>query len=287
MQYDVFSKRFFQLSGKYILREFLGIKSKSFEIVDLPQEIFKIIRTDVPLFVKISGQKPKYFLIEFQTKWTKEMPFRLMLYHDLFKDKYKAPIRPVVLLFDDKVSPKGEYKDEAHTFHFTIIQLSKLKIESYLKTPIPELIPLLGLMKNGPQNMDKLADIIYISDKDEILKGELLATLANFISLRDRKLASSLFEKWRKIMISTPLMEKIKKEFKEEGLQEGKLEGLQEGKLEGLQEQLRDLTKLRFGSLSDSDSFKIKNCTDTEKLRTAMRSLFTAASVEEVLSNLN
>ena len=88
-------------------------------------------------------------------------------------------------------------------------------------------------MKNGPENIDKLAELVYNSDREENIKSELLSTLANFVSLRDKETALLLLNKWRTIMITTPLMEEVKAEGEAKGIRIGEAKGIQIGETKG------------------------------------------------------
>lgn len=97
MRYDVASK-VVEYGNEAILRRFLGIDPQEVELIEeLPQETAGLRRSDYPLRVKVSGVE-RIILLEFQTRWSWDLPLRLLEYYARFKMRYRLPVMGVVMI---------------------------------------------------------------------------------------------------------------------------------------------------------------------------------------------
>lgn len=236
--------------------------------------------------------------IEFQTKYSENLPKRMLEYAVRLESRYNLPVSSYLIILTKPINKylpipyKYEWKNEKGeitlSFRYKVINIWDLKREEWEK--YNGLIPLLPLMK-GKETIDeympKYKEKIQNLDATKEEKSDIATCLAliNSVYLNIEELKKI----WRDIMIASPLYKEILKEGKIEGLSEGMAKGLSkglsegkaEGKAEGLQESILTMVELEFKTVPKSIKTKIQKIFSIDKLRAILRSFKSISSLKD------
>jgi len=98
------------------------------------------------------------------------------------------------------------------------------------------------------------------------------------IGISDKFIDEAYVQKMMEVMKMTRVLQRLYKEFKEEGRIEGKAEGISSGK----QEDVIKLLKKKFKTLPEPLADKIKSINSVEKLEEILLSILDISSLDEV-----
>ena len=236
-------------------------------IGELPKETVSIRSTDFPIKITEKSGKKYILLLEVQTYWKKEKVMDMISYKARFQNRYKLPVRSVMLLLKENNKAINFYKDSELQFTFELIKIWQLEPEEIFERKLYFLYPFIPLMKGGKKTIDKTEEKLYKEIKERDKKSELLTSLALLAGLVDKDIAGKLLLRRKDIMIESPVYDMIKEEGIRKGLQEGLWKGMQKGRLEGKLEDARKMFLKGYGledimditGLSVQEIEKIKN----------------------------
>ena len=256
MQYDVAAKVVVQHGKEAILRWFLGIDPEEVELIEeLPQESVSLRRSDFPMWVRTKDGRERIVLLEFQTRWERDVPLRLLEYTVRFKLRYHLPVQAVLILLRRREGIEGVYEDESIRFRYHLVKLWQMRTEEVLKGGEIWLYPFVPVMECEERDILDAEEKIYESDLDRRDKADLLTALAIFSGFRGEEIVRELLRRRRDIMIESPAYEIIK----EEGIREGLQQGLQQGMLEEAREMVLRAFGVRFKVVPPDIEGKIRS----------------------------
>jgi len=278
MQYDVAAKVVVQHGKEAILKWFLHIDPEEVELLEeIPQESVSLRRSDFPLWVKTKDGKEKIVLLEFQTRWERDVPIRLLEYHVRFLLRYHLPVVSVLILFRRREGIEGVYEDESIRFRYHLIKMWQMKAEEVLERGEIWLYPFVPVMEGGIEEIYKAEEGIYRSDLSRGDKADLLTALAIFSGFKGEQIVRELLRRRRDIMIESPAYEIIK----EEGIREGLQQGLQQGMLEDAREMVLRAFGVRFKVVPPDIEEKVRSINSRATLVTLHEIAITCKDPDE------
>ncbi|MCD6507921.1 hypothetical protein J7M22_15040, partial [Candidatus Poribacteria bacterium] len=265
-----------------IVQLLFGIKPDHVSLIErLPQESVSLRRSDFPLMVETEDER-FILLLEFQTRWEREIPLRLLEYMARLKMEYEIRIVPAVMLFMPSRVAREEYEDEHVRFRFRLLRMWEMDGREIYERGEIRLYPFLPVMRGGEEVVREAEEEIYRSGLSMSEKADLLTAMAIFAGLRSREMAKELVRRRRDIMIQSAAYEIIKEEGIREGIKQGIQQGLQQGLQEGLREAIESLLKVKFGVEGTRLMERLKEDTPVERLRALKNAVEVAESLGEI-----
>jgi predicted transposase YdaD len=282
MRYDVASKVTVEIARYSIVELLFGIRPSHVSLIErLPQESVSLRRSDFPLMVEMEDER-FILLLEFQTRWEREIPLRLLEYMARLKMEYELRVVPAVMLFMPSRVASDEYEDEHIRFRFRLLRMWEMDGREVYERGEVRLYPFLPVMRGGEDVLREAEEEIYRSDLSVSEKADLLTAMAIFAGLRSREMAMELVRRRRDIMIQSAAYEIIKEEGIREGIKQGIQQGLQQGLQEGLREAIESLLKVKFGVEGTKLMEKLNEDASIQKLRAVKSAIEVAKSIREV-----
>jgi len=217
--------------------------------------------------------------IEFQTRYNKTLPRRMLEYAVRLESRYKLPVSSYLIILAKPakkyfpIPEQYEWKNEKGvlilSFRYKVINIWDLQREEWEN--YNGLIPLLPLMKGTEtieEYMPKYRKKIQNLNATKEEKADIATCLAliNSVYLNIEELKKI----WRDIMIASPLYKEILKEGKEEG------------KSEGLQESILTMLELEFGKVPKNIKTKLQQIKSIDKLRAILKNFKSISSLKEL-----
>jgi predicted transposase YdaD len=229
------------VTGGLAIREFLN--------VELP----KVQQRRVDLVLLLADGSILH--LEFQSTNQPDMPYRMAIYHVLLADRYRRPLRHVVLYVGQaKMRMTGRLDTGLMQFTYNLKDIREIQAETLLETGKPADYALAILAGGGPERLSEIVE--RIADLEGPRRDRALAQLVILCGLRplSSRLELELARMGLVIDISkNVILQRLRKEAIEEGKQEGwqvgRQAGRQEGRQEAMQTVLRDQLKTKFGRL--------------------------------------
>ena len=282
MRYDVASKVTVEIARYSIVQLLFGIKPDHVSLIErLPQESVSLRRSDFPLMVETEDER-FILLLEFQTRWEREIPLRLLEYMARLKMEYDIRVVPAVMLFMPSRVASDEYENEHVRFRFRLLRMWEMDGREIYERGEIRLYPFLPVMRGGEEVVREAEEEIYRSELSMSEKADLLTAMAIFAGLKSREMAMELVRRRRDIMIQSAAYEIIKEEGIREGIKQGIQQGLQQGLQEGLREAIESLLKVKFGVEGTRLMERLKEDTPVERLRALKNAVEVAKSLEEI-----
>jgi len=282
MRYDVASKVTVEIARYSIVQLLFGIKPDHVSLIErLPQESVSLRRSDFPLMVETEDER-FILLLEFQTRWEREIPLRLLEYMARLKMEYDIRVVPAVMLFMPSRVASDEYENEHVRFRFRLLRMWEMDGREIYERGEIRLYPFLPVMRGGEEVVREAEEEIYRSGLSMSEKADLLTAMAIFAGLKSREMAMELVRRRRDIMIQSAAYEIIKEEGIREGIKQGIQQGLQQGLQEGLREAIESLLKVKFGVEGTRLMERLKEDTPVERLRALKNAVEVAKSLEEI-----
>ena len=294
--YDIVSKLWIERCTEAFLKELVGARIKQFEpIEEVAQEQPAISKADYVLKAKTASGARHVFVLEFLTRWDTDKLLDFARYTLFCKKKFRLRNRPVLVLFKPSARARAIYEDECVTFRFQLLKLYEVDAAEVLARGIPELYPLIPLMKGGVALAQRANRALLESELPRSKKADLLAVLRVFLGLRDPMQAAKVMQEQdahMNVMAESPVYQEILNQGRDqgraEGLAEGEAKGLAEGeakgKAKGRAEGLRKAVELgleiRFGVEAKKVRSMIDKCSLAE-LERAAESVKTVRSLRD------
>lgn len=216
------------------------------------------------------------FHIEVQSTNDPKMPQRLLRYCFAAKEEHNTEVYScVIYLRDVGTVPQSplEWKRRDRTyllFDYTVVELSKVPFEDLKQTGRINLLPLLVLTQGGA-NRTRMQEVI--TELAEAKKADLLFVTKLFADLvfkdeADQQWLERIFAMYRDPLVQTPTYQKI--------LKEGRQEGLQEGDLKRLRQSVLDVVEVRFPSLMELAEERVPRASKPDVIESVFKTLLTA-----------
>lgn len=176
-QYDRLFKENAESIFMPLIERELGYKIVSYK--PLQEKFTKTMEREVDFLYDVNLESGKELLlhIEFQKKDDKQMIYRMGLYHGMIWQKYKKPIRHVVIyLGTGTPKMKNTLAPDEIFSQFDIINISQLKTKELLQSQVPEIVILALLSDIEEERIEGILRLIVkrikqlTSSKDKIKK---------------------------------------------------------------------------------------------------------------------
>jgi hypothetical protein len=208
------------------------------------------------------------------------------------KKKLRLTTGAVLILFTPHSSARSIYEDESITFRFRLLKLYEMDAGEFFARGIPQLYPLIPLMKGGVELAESANRKLIESDLPELDKTALLAVLSVFLGLRDKEKARKILKEQRErmnVLAESPIFQEVLQMGRDEGEAKGRMEGRMEGQIEGraqgearaLRHAVLLVLKSRFGESASAVSEALEKCSDSALLDAALVGAASVPSVED------
>jgi flagellar biosynthesis/type III secretory pathway protein FliH len=297
--YDIVSKLWIEQCSEAFLKELVGARIKEFQPIEqLAQEQPAISKADYVLKAKTPTGASEVFVLEFLTRWETKKLIDFARYSLFCKKKFGVRIRPVLVLFKAHAQARAFYRDEIATFRFQLLKLYEFEAAKVFARRLPELYPLIPLMKGGVALAEEVNRDLLESELPHSKKADLLAVLSVFLGLRDKGLAAKVRKEQNarmNVMAESPVYQEIinlgrdqgraegRMEGRAEGRVEGQAQGRAEGRVEGLRKAIELGMEIRFGAAAKKIMPVLESCSDLAQLERAAEAVKTVRSVEQFL----
>ncbi len=250
-----------------IVEEELNLKIESYKT--LPDKLPRTVEREVDFLYEVTLKNETQWIlhIEFQTSDAKNMIYRMGMYHGLVWEKYKKPIKHIVIYLGKGKAKMRKHLIESEIFRgFELINIHELDTEKLLSSQIPEVIMLAMLSKyekeQSEQILRSILGRIQRYSKSHKLTSKYIAQLIILSRLRN------LEEETIKIIEDMPVTYDIQKDgLYKRGLALGIEKGLEKGMelvvIRGLEngmsyEQVQLITQLTIEQIKEIEQKKQK-----------------------------
>lgn len=124
-----------------LIAEKLDLDIQSYKV--LPEKLPRTLEREVDFLfeIELKNQGSRILHIEFQTREDKNMIYRMGMYHGLVWEKYKLPVKHVVIYLGKGQAKMQSQLSEEEVFHgYEIINLHELDTDELLSSQVPEVI---------------------------------------------------------------------------------------------------------------------------------------------------
>lgn len=129
----------------------------------LPEKLPRTLEREVDFLfeIEVRNQGSRILHIEFQTREDKNMIYRMGMYHGLVWEKYKLPVKHVVIYLGKGQAKMQSQLSEEEVFHgYEIINLHELDTDELLSSQVPEVIILALLSHHGKERSERILRLI-------------------------------------------------------------------------------------------------------------------------------
>jgi len=224
--YDVAAKVLIESCGAEIIRQFVGIETEEFTIIEtLPQETVSLKRSDYPVLVKDIHGIIHMIILEIQTKWNRHVPLNLLDYRTRYLLKHDHEVISCVILLRPSNTADDCYRDNEVCFRYRLVKIYEMDAKQIISEQLICLMPFVPLMKNGEESLTEADNLIYQSDRTKVQKADMLTSMAILAGLISEDMPAKLIARRKDIMIESAAYDIIRTE----GFQDGIQQGIQQG----------------------------------------------------------
>ncbi len=286
MEYDITAKVLIEKSHREILQHFLGLSVlESTLLKPLPQQTATLRSSDFPLLVTDARGQRSLVVLEVQSEWEWEVPFRLLEYRcrHILHERLTDALSCVLLLRPSHVAT-DLLEDAEVRYRYRLVRVYELDPAPVVQTPIVHLLPFVPVMRGGIELTDTAERLVYESPLPHSDKADMLTGMALLAGLVSKELTQHLILRRRDLMIRSAAYEIIKEiegmtdEARGEARGEirGEAKGLAEATLETLAIRLNP-TIAAYRQLEQ----QLLKLTEPERLRGLLRAALRANDVAE------
>ena len=278
MEYDITAKVLIEKSHREILQHFLGLSVlESTLLKPLPQQTATLRSSDFPLLVTDERGQRSLVVLEVQSAWEWDVPFRLLEYRcrHILRERLADALSCVLLLRPSRVATDW-LEDAEVRYHYRLVRVYELDAAPVVQTPIVNLLPFVPVMRGGVALTDTAERLIYESDLPRADRADMLTGMAILAGLVSKELTQHLILRRRDLMIQSAAYELIK----EEGWQEGRVAGETKGLVEATLETLAIRLNPPIATYRQLEQQLLK-LTEPERLRGLLRAALRANDVAE------
>jgi len=130
----------------------------------LQEKMPKTLEREVDFLYKITTEddKEKLLHIEFQTKNSNRMIYRVQEYHGLISRKYNLPVKHLVVYYGkSKIKMVSKLPEEAIFRGFDLICLNEIEPENFLNSQAPEVVILTLLSKYTKKQVEEILSLMF------------------------------------------------------------------------------------------------------------------------------
>jgi predicted transposase/invertase (TIGR01784 family) len=201
----------------------------------------KELRVDFAQKITPKSGKPYILHLEFQSKYSDDMPYRMLEYYEMLSRKNRLEVEQILVYVGNSRRENMEegIKHKNLHFHYKILDLSKLSFQKLLASKSTNEIVMAILCNfKKQQPSDAIELILRRLQKNAKTDDELKDALYFLQILADlRKFGTDISKKLKAMPITLDYRKTtFYKEGRQQGMQEGRQEGKQEGKREGIEE---------------------------------------------------
>jgi predicted transposase YdaD len=282
MEYDITAKVLIEKSHREILQHFLGLPVVESTLLEpLPQQTATLRSSDFPLLATDARGQRSLVVLEVQSAWEWEVPFRLLEYRcrHILHERLTDALSCVLLLRPSRVA-SDLLEDAEVRYRYRLVRVYELDAAPVVQTPIVNLLAFVPVMRGGVELTDTAERLVYESPLPSSEKADMLTGMAFLAGLVSKELTQHLILRRRDLMIQSAAYEIIKEI---EG-REGEARGEVRGEVKGLAEATLETLAIRFNptiaAYRQLEQHLLK-LTEPERLRALLRVALRASDVAE------
>ncbi|WP_392482013.1 Rpn family recombination-promoting nuclease/putative transposase [Nostoc sp. C110] len=242
---------------------------------------FQWISRESDVLIRVSSPQHGDFLVlnELQLRYQSNMPRRMRTYAALAEEKYNLPTYPVLINilktsnneiptnFTSNIGGLRAIQD------YRVINLWEIDVNIAFQQPLPSLLPFVPILKGG-ENESIIREALQILRADEQLNQleTVLAFFATFVL--ENTLVQEIMRWDMSVLRESPWYQEI--------LREGEARGKASGELRGILSAIEINLELKFSDRGLQLMPQINQIQDLERLKTILRNVVTANTIEEL-----
>ena len=247
----------------------------------MPQQTATLRSSDFPLLATDARGQRSLVVLEVQSDWAWEVPFRLLEYRcrHILRERLTDALSCVLLLRPSRVAT-DLLEDAEVRYRYRLVRVYELDAAPVVQTPIVNLLPFVPVMRGGVELTDTAERLVYESPLPRSDKADMLTGMAFLAGLVSKELTQHLILRRRDLMIRSAAYEIIKDIERKEGEAYGEVKG----EAKGLAEAVLDALVIRLNPTIASYrqlEKRVLALTDPERLRGLHRAAILANDVAE------
>ncbi|QLE48538.1 transposase [Nostoc sp. C057] len=250
---------------------------------------FQWISRESDVLIRVSSPQHGEFLLlnELQLRYKSQMPRRMRAYAALAEEKYNLPTYPVLInilktgnneiptSFTSNIAGLRAIQD------YRVINLWEIDVNIAFQQPLPSLLPFVPILKGG-ENESIIREALQIPRADEQLNQleTVLAFFATFVL--ENTLVQEIMRWDMSVLRESPWYQEILREGEARGEARGEERGKASGELRGILSAIEINLELKFSDRGLQLMPEINQIQDLERLKTILRNIVTANTIEEL-----
>ncbi|MEA5600244.1 Rpn family recombination-promoting nuclease/putative transposase [Nostoc sp. UHCC 0252] len=254
---------------------------------------FQWISRESDVLIRVSSPQHGEFLLlnELQLRYQSNMPRRMRAYAALAEEKYNLPTYPVlinILKTSNNEIPTSFISNIAGLRaiqDYRVINLWEIDVNIAFQQPLPSLLPFVPILKGG-ENESIIREALQILRADEQLNQleTVLAFFATFVL--ENTLVQEIMRWDMSVLRESPWYQEILREGEVRGEARGEERGKASGELRGILSAIEINLELKFSDRGLQLMPQINQIQDLERLKTILRNVVTANTIEELQQTL-
>jgi predicted transposase YdaD len=250
---------------------------------------FQWISRESDVLIRVTSPQHGDFLVlnELQLRYQSNMPRRIRAYAALAEEKYNLPTYPVLINilktsnneiptnFTSNIAGLRAIQD------YRVINLWEIDVNIAFQQPLPSLLPFVPILKGG-ENESIIREALQILRADEQLNQleTVLAFFATFVL--ENTLVQEIMRWDMSVLRESPWYQEILREGEVRGEARGEERGKASGELQGILSAIEINLELKFSDRGLQLIPQINQIQDLERLKTILRNVVTANTIEEL-----
>jgi predicted transposase YdaD len=250
---------------------------------------FQWISRESDVLIRVTSPQHGDFLVlnELQLRYQSNMPRRMRAYAALAEEKYNLPTYPVLINilktsnneiptnFTSNIAGLRAIQD------YRVINLWEIDVNIAFQQPLPSLLPFVPILKGG-ENESIIREALQILRADEQLNQleTVLAFFATFVL--ENTLVQEIMRWDMSVLRESPWYQEILREGEVRGEARGEERGKASGELQGILSAIEINLELKFSDRGLQLIPQINQIQDLERLKTILRNVVTANTIEEL-----
>jgi predicted transposase YdaD len=250
---------------------------------------FQWISRESDVLIRVTSPQHGDFLVlnELQLRYQSNMPRRIRAYAALAEEKYNLPTYPVLINilktsnneiptnFTSNIAGLRAIQD------YRVINLWEIDVNIAFQQPLPSLLPFVPILKGG-ENESIIREALQILRADEQLNQleTVLAFFATFVL--ENTLVQEIMRWDMSVLRESPWYQEILREGEVRGEARGEERGEARGELQGILSAIEINLELKFSDRGLQLIPQINQIQDLERLKTILRNVVTANTIEEL-----
>ncbi len=237
--------------------------------------------------------------LEFETGYDDQLKSRLLVYNSILYRDHHLPVITIVIypfrvtMAKPPLSIRSR-KKPILTFHFQTLPLFKLDAEEIVRQHHTSLYPLLPTMKNIHANlitqaMQELTELYHddeVSLSQQLVWMKLLLERTDIVTPLEKEKIKERLNMFDQLWEESPMIQKMREQYRVKGLQEGIQTGIQQGiqtgKVLALQEMLVTLIRASYPDLTELAQLRASHFDKPDLLERLIQKVVTAPNADAV-----